>query len=337
VTYPGPWIQAPDYQQDGAESFPTGFDVEQYSDDNQIDYDIVQTPWSAGDVADAQTDIVTSAFGDYPDGAGSGFIQVTIGYGLAGGNSTLWDRRLRVWRKLRLSVISPFTLGVGRFAPDPSEAPTAVGWEWQDGATAGDVNRSQVLGLTAVVETLSTASSTDSTGGSTEVVASEFVTAVRRSGGAFRSDSETVPPNQSDTLTEWGGVSSLSSPLVTQIAGPIAVGAGEPNPTFTLDLTAHLDELGRVALASAIEFGSADPVQPANISGNGTLLYGHQLLYHPTWTFRPPVYRWLYDTPQVPPFAPPLRHHQREGRFATSNRNSSGRTRQGGLRNTGIL
>lgn len=196
--------------------------------------------------------------------------------------------------------ISPYNTGANNWAPflAPGGVPAdAIGWQWEDGSEGGSKQSSVVSAQVLGTHSSRAVQSVD--GVETEIEA-HLITAIDAVGAGFTS--ETLEGNAdafyADSLTYWNGP---YGDRVFQISSETQPGS---LPWGPVDITPHLDALGRVALGTSQAFGGGYPpiVPTADYDeiGSATAGYGHSVSFSANYMFRPPVFRWILEAAPKP-------------------------------------
>lgn len=215
----------------------------------------------------------------------------------------------------------------------------AIGWQWQadmtetNGADGNEFRFAEAQA--AVLEQATLKGGGFDTSSPDLSLTGSFSTYISAGSGSFESDSG-PDVGSVDTIVGWDG------PLLGDAVDAIAVtGDIPPNDTIIvrdedIDLTPHLDELGRLVLFTKTTPGPVPFDLGGTSSGGWHIGYGFWLTQTKVrWTLRPPVFRWIYAT-RTP--APPLRRKQRDDNAINNNRNGGHTSsRQRSLRNAGYL
>jgi len=386
TSYPGPWIQAPDYEVEGA-----------WAKDAPAELPIMSVSylhdWSDGSGAAAMRDAMLSDVledvkndlntsppiftegeaGDYIAGFGflaSGDRYVEYRNGIAsvhedgidsGGPFGAFSVEHNVVGMARFEPLaaSPYHQSINAWAPSILfPPPGAVGWEWADETPSDTAKASEVRAATAIVYPTK-AGFTWTNGSTAEAIATLGTQLLPCPGVQYASDAGWVPDSSfTEQVVSWSGPFDGSAPTIDQavavpnadptfkawktpVAGDLVdidwtlphseAGQAEHHDPFAFDLAPYLDGQGRATFSTRVYLDEAEILVPPETA------YGYRAQgLSVVWTFRPPVFRWLYATPQITS-APPLRHTQRDDNHGPSPRNRPTRSRQAGLRNTGYL
>jgi len=307
--YPGPWIQAPDYEKPGETAL--GVDLA------DIGYGAIERGGLGSTSGDVQGAQATAA-------AGGTLITesdplASVGGGLTGNVKTSVEFTIAPDLTTTESIvhftprsISPYTKGVINWAPFLLGVPEgAVGWQWQEDLSVGGGKPSSPLGavwyFVADEDNMGETSS-----GGLEPVAGGWTTGVFYSPGTTYTSDTTIPgAGDIDYIDDWAGTQGF----IAGVAGP------NGGVNTAVDITDYLDDMGRVCVGvrpvfedTLAEDGSSipgvAPQVPLDLTVESDMGYGYAPASFPEdvlWTFRPPVFRWLYNTPQTFPVAPPQR------------------------------
>lgn len=327
MTYYGPWVQAPDYAQTGdLESGPGIADTgEAHSMHTGGDFkDPLATAaevQSLQESANADVGSATVHSGDttgFPISAGP--MQYATNY--TGGVFPPWETHMlaRWWFNLR--GVSRYTDALANWAPPLLGYPDgAIGWQWQSDLTTDTPKVSDAvacevnLGLTG--GGLDNSVDPDASIG-------PFKQDFWLTTAEFTADESTIPGGfYEDAITAWDGVAAKEALL-------LSVEDGLEDTWVVLDLTDHLDATGRAAFFTQMDFATYSPLVPGDLTvDEAGVGYGYAFANYVAWTFRPPVFRWIFEGFET---TPPLRHTQRD-----DHRNTGLNSRQRSLRNTGYL
>jgi len=221
-------------------------------------------------------------------------------------------------------AVSAYESGLRNWAPSllGPQPEGAIGWQWQADLAEGGARASGVVSCTLNAWTPEMPDESfqycaDDSQGATQIVQSSFQMGLFVTpGGGFKSDS--LSPGgiwtTTDALTDWPG--PLSGTLLAITNGPNAGGE-----IVSVDITGHLDNEGRTCvyervLLSGVFPPGPDPIVPRDLTTDERgIAYGHPYFLNGiggsevAWVFRPPVFRWIYESP---PIVPPLRQYPRD-------------------------
>ena len=297
--YYGPWTQAPDYEAESANdtAAPTLTPNWRYGEED-LGEGVEVTSAAVVDLVGFVRD---SGFCDMsgdayfvPQAPTTGAVQFSSDY-----TGTIFDPGPTIIRAGHFFAARSFSAvrgGLNNWAPFllPDVPPDATGWQWQSDLTTGTGKPSAVIACewTCRYDEQGYDSSIDVT------PVGAWTTEVFKAPATYESD---VAVGPTDMPTTWAYDAKT---ILFTIEGP---GSG----SLTVDLTDELDDMGRVTI------GHRTPsfVIPGDLDQDERGVgYGYLL---PTvgagdlvWTFRPPIFRWIYATPQIHQ-APPLRILQR--------------------------
>lgn len=324
----GPWIQAPDFIKDG-----TAAGVEPATPTDTL---VSQTysshdPPTPGQVQELQLAAITTdpvnGLGEPIGPAGVGgrmrYEIDQLGTVLSPPISTV----LKATIDFRPRSVSANNFGICNWAPILLGTPAgAIGWQWQSDMAEGTVKRSDVVSCVLNVHVPSSQTiqynADDSASVDPQPVVGDFQVGLWAAPGSFSSTGSTDPWGvEPDLLTQWPG--PLAGTLLAATAGPAAA------QSFSVDITDLLDSEGRVCVYERNMFGDIDSGAPSPAVPRVLGADERGLAYGPPhfldtiedsgieWTFRPPVFRWIYETP---PVAPPCRRYPRHDDLGNSPR-----------------
>lgn len=311
--YYGPWTQAPDFTAQSAMLLTAADDIS--IETVTVDGYVTPTP------GEARATILASAEAPYDDTftylGGTVWYQTnyvggpfdptpqtvrSAGRNYAVRGASAWQNGIRNWAPILLAEIPP----------------DATGWQWQSDMSTGTAKPSDV------VQVIWTPTVTDTSYDSTRIDhenVDPFMTGAFAVDGTW--DSDTSPEaigSGDDNLLTWGDLAISAAPLLNLLDGPNATPVVSPS-----DLTPYLDDQGRIAVAISMIFAGERP----DISGSGHvpsvpydltadegyITYGFSYGTEAdalAWTFKPPVFRWIYDHPVNLPAGVPRRIYPRD-------------------------
>lgn len=299
MPYYGPWVQADDYSIDSTAVGPDpDIDVPDGTVVSVTESGHV-TP-SDGQVKALQeaalTATLTHPANIGPSGNGGRMVYETnYAGGIFGPHSTIRTASAffspRAVDRKQVSIWAP----INEFAlPDG-----AIGWQWQSDLTEGGHKHSGVTSCTLHAYTPEVPGAlqygADDTVTPTAVVQSTYLMGLWTTGGVVNSGSE---------LTAWDGPGG--GDLVLTSAGPTNSAA-----VHTIDITASLDSEGVACVYERLLYAAdagPDPVVPRDLTVDERGIgYGHPFFLNGTggskvaWVLRPPVFRWIFESPPVVP------------------------------------
>ncbi len=357
VSY-GQWTQAPDYEAVG-ETAGVGTSVQRYGQRQYRvetlfpeDRHIVLTPEATTAVIGANETLSSEAALDETFSPNTGPLKFDVSYftEIPPGEilPLLSVAEVRTEMYYHPLSISPWSEATNSWAPSFIEmfARGAIGWQWQSDLTEGTAKPSSVV--TAIL----TGTQSDRAAYRTVAEGTVFqepgvfmpagvTTRVQVTGGMeFESDDHDTSTYMlgQDTLLAWSGPDFLHTDDLFGMSGP-NTDDPDPIPVGEYDITDRLDPLGRAVVSSIELIDILNPVVlpplPEGEPNSAGSSFGYTLIPEIQWTFRPPVFRWIYDT-NTP--APPLRRKQRNDDAINGVRNrSAASSRQRSLRNRGYL
>lgn len=333
----GDWIQAPDYDAEGALQNPSGVNDKGWAHSLHTGgstHDPLATSAEAQSLqvsanADVNPTAYTSDVGSGQDeGWPSSSGQMKYATNYVGGVFPPWETHMLAKWWFNLRGVSRYTYAVGNWYPGVlGTPPGAIGWQWQDDLTTGTAKVSDAVACTANLGL--TGGGLDNSVTPTAAI-SPFKQDFWSTAAAFTT-SEGYLPNvfYEDWITSWAGVSGAIDLLAS-------VEAGEQGNYLAIDMTNALDSNGQAAFFTKMDFDTYSPLVPADLTQDGSGIgYGYAFGGNTVdWTFRPPVFRWIYEgEAPIPARLYPTDHKLRNNAriFPPS------KSRHGGIKPTGYL
>lgn len=346
----GEWIQAPDYEADGGGSSPKNYGAFQYAIAEVAPEESYHVPTDS-EVRGIQSDTATWPHTVMPDdprvpvpslASFSSHLTAQVDYITEFDIGPVLKRTtLAAIYQTRIIGWSPWSGGLRNWAPFllGSIPEGAIGWQWQSDMSEGEGKPSDAVGCVGTF-TIDGASyeKAGSIGAETVPLDVGYATQVLAVPAVFLSDTEEPGDSLFDDAVVALDGSALDGPVLATMTGADDSDYDGPPRTFDLDLTPYMDDQGRVAMTQRPDPAVPMPLPTGWSPDDDGSTWTHQyraVAGSVTYTFRPPVFRWIYDnlTP-----APPLRRRQRDdGALSAPRRNSRASSQQRSLRNRGYL